>query len=178
MNRTHVGRALRAKAAVAAPYRCGYCLTTEANVGIPMEIEHIIPESLGGPTTEDNLWLACPPCNAHKANRRDAVDPETGSRVALFDPRRQLWAMHFEWSSDGTVILGRTPTGRATMRALDLNRVYLVRARQRWWQRAGIRRGTERDVPPLARTTEGIDGADGRPSAPALEWQPCDANRP
>lgn len=38
-----------------ARYRCGYCQTAEAIVGTPMEIDHIIPESLGGLTEEDNL---------------------------------------------------------------------------------------------------------------------------
>lgn len=33
---------------------------------MPMEIDHIIPEALGGLTEEDNLWLACPLCNEHK----------------------------------------------------------------------------------------------------------------
>ena len=46
-------------------YRCGYCLTSEAIVGMTMEIDHIIPESLGGPTEEEKLWLACSLCKQH-----------------------------------------------------------------------------------------------------------------
>jgi 5-methylcytosine-specific restriction endonuclease McrA len=26
---------------------------------MPLDIEHINPEALGGPTTRENLWLAC-----------------------------------------------------------------------------------------------------------------------
>ena len=59
MSRTYVPKALRGKIAAQARYRCGYCLTAESIVGTPMELDHIIPESIGGLTEEDNLWLAC-----------------------------------------------------------------------------------------------------------------------
>ena len=62
----------------------------------------------------------------------DALDPETGDLVCLFDPRRQVWAEHFAWSDDGTHIVGRTACGRATVRALHLNRPVLVAARHVW----------------------------------------------
>jgi len=42
--------------------RCGYCLGSEMVTGIPLEIEHLIPESAGGPTARENLWLACHRC--------------------------------------------------------------------------------------------------------------------
>jgi 5-methylcytosine-specific restriction endonuclease McrA len=51
-----VPKALQERVAVQARQRCGYCLTTERITGAPMEIDHIIPYSLGGPTEEDNLW--------------------------------------------------------------------------------------------------------------------------
>lgn len=101
-----------------------------------MEIEHIVPESLGGPTVEENLWLACSLCNEHKGSRVAARDPSTGETVALFHPRRHVWAEHFSWSADHSRIIGRTPTGRATVMALSLNRSLLVRSR-RTWVRAG-----------------------------------------
>jgi hypothetical protein len=46
---------LRQRVSVQAQYRCGYCLTAESIVGTPMDIDHIIPQSVGGPTTEENL---------------------------------------------------------------------------------------------------------------------------
>jgi 5-methylcytosine-specific restriction endonuclease McrA len=82
----YVGKALRERIASQARARCGYCLTAEAIVGLPMEIEHIIPEPLGGPTEADNLWLACSPCNTYKGDRITARDPFTGEVVPLFDP--------------------------------------------------------------------------------------------
>jgi hypothetical protein len=52
MSRTYISTELRARVAAQAGYRCGYCLTAEAVVGTPMEIDHLIPESLGGLTEE------------------------------------------------------------------------------------------------------------------------------
>jgi hypothetical protein len=97
-----------------------------------MEIDHIIPEALGGSTEEENLWLACSLCNCHKGDRAGAAEPLTGAIVAFFNPRRQAWHEHFSWIDFGTRIAGLTPVGRATVAALKLNRNSLVRARRRW----------------------------------------------
>ena len=132
MSRSYVPRALRARVSEAARYRCGYCLSAEAIVGSPMEIDHLIPESLGGTTDEQNLWLACSVCNDSKSKRISALDPSTGEGVRLFNPRLQVWTEHFRWTKGGDRIVGLTPTGRATVVALNLNRPSLVRARQLW----------------------------------------------
>lgn len=132
MSKTYVPKALRELVAEQARYRCGYCLTQEAVVGAPMEIEHLLPEVLGGLTEEGNLWLACPLCNNHKGDRIAATDPETGELVRLFNPRHQHWPEHFAWTAAGDQIVGLTATGRATVVALKLNRPPLVRARRRW----------------------------------------------
>lgn len=97
-----------------------------------MEIDHLFPRSLGGPTVEDNLWLACSLCNDHKGNRLLVVDPATGAQMRLFNPRRQDWGQHFEWAEGGTRIDGTTTVGRATVAALHLNRPSLVLARRLW----------------------------------------------
>lgn len=132
MSRSHIGKALRSSVARRARHRCGYCLTQEVVVGAAMEIDHIVPEALGGPTEEDNLWLACSGCNAHKGDRIVALDPETGEVVRLYDPRRNDWEEHFAWSAQSDRILGRTTVGRATVVALQLNRPALVVARRIW----------------------------------------------
>jgi hypothetical protein len=97
-----------------------------------MEVDHIFPEAEGGATVEANLWLACSPCNDHKNARVAAVDPDTQQLVRLFDPRKQVWTEHFAWTPEGDRIVGLTPTGRATVVALNLNRPTLVHARQQW----------------------------------------------
>jgi hypothetical protein len=86
-----------------------------------LEIEHIVPLAKGGKSDEANLWLACPLCNAHKGAKVDAIDPTTGGRVPLFNPRTQMWHEHFTWIDGGLRIAGQTPIGRATVVALQLS---------------------------------------------------------
>lgn len=59
MSTAYIPKALREWITMQARRRCGYCLTQEKIVGTPMEIEHIVPEAMGGATEENNLWLAC-----------------------------------------------------------------------------------------------------------------------
>jgi 5-methylcytosine-specific restriction endonuclease McrA len=132
MTAARISKALRERVSAQARYRCGYCLTAEAIVGTPMEIDHVIPRALGGPTVEDNLWLACSLCNDHKSDQIAAADPLTGEIVPLFHPRRDVWDTHFAWTGDGERIVGLTPVGRATVVALHLNRPSLVTTRQNW----------------------------------------------
>lgn len=132
MSRTYVPKWLRDRVADDARQRCGYCLSAESIVGAPMEIDHIIPESLGGETEEENLWLACSLRNDHKADRIGMPDPLTGQLARLIDPRHHAWSEHFRWTDAGDHIVGVTPTGRATVVAPNLNRLSLVMARQLW----------------------------------------------
>lgn len=104
-----------------AGHRCGYCLSPQRLVMARLEVEHVIPLARGGTDDESNLWLSCPLCNRYKGDRVEAVDPETGVAAPLFHPRRQRWSEHFGWSADGLRVVGRTPTGRATVSALHLD---------------------------------------------------------
>ncbi len=132
MPRPYISEALRDKVAKTAGYRCGYCLTAQEYTAMPMHVEHIIPLVAGGSSEEDNLWLACPLCNGYKGTQTHHPDPETGHFIALFNPRRQIWPEHFEWSDDGMEVIGKTPCGRATVVAVKLNNEFLTRARRRW----------------------------------------------
>lgn len=132
MTPSYISADLRRQVAEDAGHCCGYCLTDEALSGIPLTLDHLIPVAAGGPTTRDNLWLACRPCNEFKAAQTQAVDSQTGEPTPLFNPRTQEWQMHFTWNADLTEVVGVTPIGRATVAALQLNRPMLVRARRRW----------------------------------------------
>ena len=99
---------------------------------MPLDIDHLIPEALGGETIRENLWLACSRCNDFKGGRTKSLDPFTRESTPLFNPRTQRWTEHFSWSVAGERILGRTPTGRATVEALRLNNEFIVIARQFW----------------------------------------------
>ena len=97
-----------------------------------MTVDHIVPRARGGTADESNLWMACRRCNESKAAQTEAIDDKTGERVSLFNPRTQLWDEHFAWSGDGTLIIGRTPCGRATIDALQMNHADIVAARRLW----------------------------------------------
>lgn len=116
-----VSQSLREQVATDARNRCGYCLAQQEIIGIQLHIGHIVPESAGGVTSRANLWLACSECNNHKGSQVDAIDPNSGEHVPLFNPRAQQWADYFQWSEDATLVIGVSPAGRATVIALDLN---------------------------------------------------------
>lgn len=120
-----------------AQNRCGYCLSPQRLVMARLEIEHIIPLMKGGTNDESNLWLACPLCNGHKSSKVEAVDPETGEPVPLFNPRTQKWAEHFNWSKDGVRVMGTTAIGRATVAALCLDNDSDAIEVRRYWVEAG-----------------------------------------
>lgn len=132
MSKTKISPEQRVRVAENAGYQCGYCLTQEIVIGMPLVVDHIIPEAKGGTSEDDNLWLACRRCNEFKGVQTSALDPETGETAMLFNPRTQVWSSHFTWTEDGTLIIGFTPVGRATVEALKLNNEYVVRSRRRW----------------------------------------------
>lgn len=110
---------------------CEYCQANQAIV-MDMEIDHIVPESRDGRTDAANLCLSCPGCNQHKLNFETGIDPESSLTVTLFNPRTQSWNEHFRWDDSGAVLVGLTPTGRATVNRLKINRANAVSARKTW----------------------------------------------
>jgi hypothetical protein len=127
-----VSAALRRAVRRRAANRCEYCQTCAEFTGHDLTLDHILPRSAGGKTRFENLCWCCFWCNSFKQARSEAVDSQTKRLVPLFHPRRDRWETHFRWSSDGARIIGRTPSGRATVKALRLNRPVLVRARRIW----------------------------------------------
>ncbi len=121
MARFYISVEIERRVRTDARNRCGYCLSPQRLVMARLEIEHIIPISKNGSNDESNLWLACPLCNRYKSDKTTGVDPETSETVRLFNPRTQIWFEHFSWSEDGLRIVGKTPTGRATVAVLHLS---------------------------------------------------------
>jgi len=132
MSRKDIPTEVRERVYQQAGGRCGYCRSRQEYVWGKLEIEHIIPVALGGTDDEENLWLACRPCNLHKSDQTKAQDPLTGQIVSLINPRAQSWGDHFSWSHDGTQVIGLTSIGRATVVALQLNDSLFVAIRRRW----------------------------------------------
>jgi hypothetical protein len=127
-----IPREQRRRIAEEAQYRCGYCQTQEVVSGIPLTIEHITPKAKGGNDENENLWLSCRLCNEKKGMLLEALDPDTGETVPLFNPRTETWSEHFTWSEDGSRIIPTTAIGRATVAGLSLNDELRVHARAIW----------------------------------------------
>jgi hypothetical protein len=100
----------------------------ESLQGATFHVEHIIPRCQGGRSDLENLALACPGCNLHKASRITAIDPATGESVQLFHPILQRWSEHFRFNRHQ--IEGLTPEGRATLEALHFNHPRRQRIRE------------------------------------------------
>ena len=98
--------------------RCEYCrMHQDDDPHLAFHVEHIIAKQHFGSDRPSNLAWSC-----HKCNR--AKGPNLSGRikddiVPLFHPRRQRWGRHFRWV--GARIVGKTKTGKATVRVLNLN---------------------------------------------------------
>jgi len=100
---------------------CEYCHLPQISQEAAFHVDHIQPRAAQGLTRGDNLALACVTCSLRKAARTHGRDPDSGQLVPLFHPRQDRWADHFRWSGECRLI-GRTPSGRATIVALGMNR--------------------------------------------------------
>lgn len=109
---------------------CEYCRNQARFSSDSFSIEHIIPRSKSGTDAFSNLALSCQGCNNRKYTAIEAIDPVTGMTVPLFHPRRDIWSNHFAWNEAYTLVIGLTPTGRATVDFLQINRDGLVSLRR------------------------------------------------
>jgi hypothetical protein len=130
MPESRISADLREQVSVRASGCCEYCRSQARYATQAFSVEHILPRVQGGATSLDNLALACQGCNNHKYDKIAALDPVSGQLVPLYHPRRDRWDVHFAWSDDFTLMIGLTPTGRATVDALHLNRDGVVNLRR------------------------------------------------
>lgn len=99
--------------------RCEYCQMPQQYTTLPHELDHIRSQKLHGPTSLENLCLACSQCNSAKGPLVAGYDPATDELVPLFNPRADTWEDHFEWN--GPTLVGWTAIGRATIDVLKIN---------------------------------------------------------
>jgi 5-methylcytosine-specific restriction endonuclease McrA len=116
---TSIPERLRRQVRERAGGRCEYCLIHEADMYYPHEPDHTIAEKHGGPTSLENLALACFFCNRFKGSDLASIDPNSRRIVPLFHPRMQRWRRHFRLNS--AMIDGSTASGRATAVLLHFN---------------------------------------------------------
>jgi 5-methylcytosine-specific restriction endonuclease McrA len=123
-----ISPSLRAAVVHRAGGRCEYCQLSQIGQEAAFHVDHVTPRAAGGTTTLENLALACVSCSLRKWAKQTATDPESREEVPLFNPRIDAWAEHFRW--DGERVMPLTPTGRATVAALALNRPLILAIRQ------------------------------------------------
>jgi hypothetical protein len=130
MARPRVSAATRRLVFSRANHICEYCRGREDHGMDFFDVEHIIARAQGGSDNPENLALACGGCNGFKGAKLTSIDPETNSEASLFHPRQERWEDHFAWSDDQLQIVGLTPTGRATIALLQMNRIGLQNLRR------------------------------------------------
>ena len=128
MPRVHIPAPLRRLVSERARGCCEFCLLPEDETEYPHEIDHLLALKHGGETINDNLALACFKCNRNKGSDLAAIDPIDKLLVPLFNPRTEVWTEHFKLV--GTLIVGLTPAGRATVNLLKLNSELRLERRQ------------------------------------------------
>lgn len=107
---------------------CEYCQLPQTCTSLPHEVDHIRSQKLRGPTTLENLCLACARCNWYKGPLDSGYDPETDARTRLFNPRTDTWREHFEWV--GATLKGKSVIGRTTIDVLRINQAERVEQRR------------------------------------------------
>lgn len=119
---------LRRQVARRADSYCEYCGLSQAGQEAAFHIDHVVPLSAGGKTTLSNLALACVSCSLRKGARLSAIDSQTGRETPLFNPRKNMWRLHFRWN--GVRAVGIDPIGRTTVDVLKMNRDVALAIRQ------------------------------------------------
>ena len=89
MSQTRLPAELRQQVRARAEGRCEYCYMSETYSFAIHQVDHIIAEKHGGPSSEDNLALCCIACNQFKGTDLASIDPLHGRPTFLFHPRKQ-----------------------------------------------------------------------------------------
>jgi hypothetical protein len=119
-----------------AQSRCEYCRIPHPQYKLPFQIDHIIARKHNGPSTLDNLALACFHCNRFKGPNIAGFDGDPRQPIRLFHPRNDIWGEHFFYQD--AWLIGRTPIGRVTIKVLAMNADNLLSLRSALLQE-GIR---------------------------------------
>jgi hypothetical protein len=128
MSITYVNVELRQLVQTRAEQLCEYCLIAEEDTCLGCEVDHVISEKHGGPTSEQNLAMACVFCNQAKGSDVGSIFWDTGTFVRFFNPRVDRWSEHFHLK--GYRIETLTEIGAVTARILQFNTIERLLERQ------------------------------------------------
>jgi hypothetical protein len=112
---------------------CEYCKIPDAFVGAEFAIDHVVARQHGGAGLFENLAWSCACCNSAKGPNLSSIDPESGNRSYLFNPRSDNWHRHF-LMCDGTIV-ARTARARATLSLLKMNEAETVAVRRAYFKK-------------------------------------------
>jgi hypothetical protein len=107
---------------------CEYCLIAEEDTVLGCQVDHIISEKHDGPTSEENLAVACVFCNQAKGSDIGSIVWNTGALVRFFNPRTDRWGEHFLLQDYRIEPL--TEIGAVTVRILQFKSVERLLERQ------------------------------------------------
>lgn len=102
-----------------AHHCCEYCRVPDYGYELPFHVEHIIANVHQPNDDLSNLAWACPRCNLYKGTNLVTLDPDTGGKVDVFNPRTDKWDHHFVM--EDFTIKGLTDVGRGTVKLLRMN---------------------------------------------------------
>lgn len=119
---------IRQQVRLRAADRCEYCHRPGGLDTYSSQVDHIIATKHGGKTDLSNLAWTCFRCNNFKGSDVASYDDMQGELTPLYHPRRQRWDDHFTLQ-DGLMI-GKTPTGRVTVKLLQMNHPKQVEMRR------------------------------------------------
>lgn len=118
---------LRAFVRTRAGNRCEYCRLHQEDADYsPFHIEHVVAKQHGGTDDPAELCLSCSECNWSKGPNLAGL--VKGKLYSLFNPRQQSWKRHFRW--EGTILVGKTMTGKVTVQVLNINEPSRVMLRE------------------------------------------------
>ena len=108
---------------------CEYCWSPSEYTSAIYHFDHILPVVNGGKSFFLNLAYSCNACNSYKSDKIQYLDSVTQQICSLYHPRTDLWTDHFQWSPDFLRMEGISPTGRATIELLRVNRPQVMNLR-------------------------------------------------
>lgn len=109
---------------------CEYCLHPESYSTDYYHFDHIISLFEGGKNELNNIARSCGRCNILKNQQIHAFDPVTGKIFPFYNPRKDIWTEHFQWSDDELLVYGLSEIGRTTIEVFQLNREHLINLRK------------------------------------------------
>jgi 5-methylcytosine-specific restriction endonuclease McrA len=121
--------------------KCAYC----GKENVPLEIEHIVPQSRGGSNRVSNLALSCRPCNQTKGNKTAAEFGHLEVQAKAQQPLRDVAAVNsMRWALFGPLKVAGLPIECGTGGRTKYNRVQQGYPKAHWIDAVCVGRSGER----------------------------------